>query len=1130
MTASEAAGPATDGTILIVRLFGPMQVLVLGRPITRLRSRKSLWLLALLALRGGRPVEREWLAETLWPDADMEQALAGLRTVLSELRQALGGANGQIQIPSRHTIKLELGGVEIDVLAFDAAISAKTLPSLERAAALYRGPLLEGCTEEWAGQERAVREQDCLRAFLTLADTALKSGDHETASGYYRRAVSLDPWQDAAQRGLMEALARSGNTNAALHVYREFVLLLREDPRALPDAETSALYARLRSEARQRSAAMTDVPRETAKKAAHSITPTPAGITGYLPHPVTDLVGRQEERSAVMARLRRSRLITLTGPGGIGKTRLAVAVAADAADDVETFADGVWLVALEALSEEEQVERQIASVFGWKEAPRQTPRESLTSHMRFKKLLLILDNCEHLLEASADAAKHLLRECAGVRVLATSREALGITGETVWTVPNLAVPDTEPLPTESAALLQTLMRCESVQLFVERAQSIHKTFLMTRENARDVALLCSRLEGIPLALELAAARIGVLTPTQILSQLNTRLLDALASHARDVAPRHRTLRATLIWSFNLLPPPVQAFLEELSVFHGSWTLEAAQTVCPEADVIEMLTVLWDASLITAVEDAAGLRYSMLETVRQFGAERLGSNRRAALVQARHRDYFLAIAEEAEPLMHGADQSKQSARLEAEQENLRAALTWCGQEKEGAEAGLRMAGALWEFWELRGDYSEGRAYLTAALGRPEAGARTNARATALNRAGVLASCQGDTGAVQALHTESLSIFRELGNRQGIAWSLYDLGNAAGGRGDYQAAQTYYEESLATFRELGYKRGIGASVHQLGNLASNHGDREAARLLYQEGLSIFRELGNRQGVAWSLNNLGSLARAQGNSEAARTLYEESLAAFCEIGHKRGIGWALHQLGGLVLELGDYETARTLFQESLAISRNLSDNQSIAWLLNDLGSLFREQGDYETARTLHEESLTISQALADTQSIAWSLHHMGNTAAGQGDHSTAETCYAESLAIFREMGHKIGIAWTLYYRGRMEFDQGHFQSAVKRYTESIRLLGEAGNKCGVAAGLRGLAAATAPSAARAAVRLWGAADSLRESVGVSLTPLEQAFYDREMAKMRIELNEDAFAADWAEGRSLSWQQATEYALEEA
>ena len=339
----------------------------------------------------------------------------------------------------------EPGGADADILAFDAAILSKKPAALKQAVALYRGPLLEDCAEEWVAQERNAREQDCLQALQTLADAALAAGDHPAAIAYYRRAVSLDPWQEAARRGWMEALAKSGDRNAALQVYREFTDLLRSDPTALPDEATSALYARLRAEARQQSRAQTAV---TAKEAVVPIVNegvAPA-VSGYLPYPLTDLIGREEERGEVAAKLRGSRLVTLTGAGGIGKTRLAIEVAGESVQDGAAYPDGVWLVALETLSEGRLVVAQIASVLGLREEPGRSLLESLAEHLRAKRLLLVLDNCEHLLEACAHVAGQLLRECARVRILATSREALGIMGETVWQVPSLAAPDPKHLP------------------------------------------------------------------------------------------------------------------------------------------------------------------------------------------------------------------------------------------------------------------------------------------------------------------------------------------------------------------------------------------------------------------------------------------------------------------------------------------------------------------------------------------------------------------------------------------------------------------------------------------------------------------------------------------------------------
>jgi len=1030
---------------LTLTLFGPMRVLVGGQPLPRLRSRKALWLLALLALRHDRLVERAWLAGTLWPDVDQDRAGANLRVVLSELRKALGGEGGRLQSPARHTLRLDLAGADVDVLAFDTAVAGQTLPALERAAALYAGPLLEGCTEEWAPQERRVREEDCLRALETLAEAALTAGDGETAIRHHRRAVTIDPWREAAQRGLMEALSQGGDGNAALDVYQAFVRLLRkDDPRATPDEQTIALYARLRAGARRAAA--------PAPAAEHPALPT---VTGFLPHPLTDLIGREDERAEVVERLRRSRLVTLTGPGGIGKTRLALAVAAEAAPGL---ADGAWLVALESLTEGRQVERQIASALGLKEAPGQLLRDGLTAHLRAKRLLLVLDNCEHLLDASARIGGHLLRECPGVRILATSREALGITGETAWAVPALAVPDPAHLPPGQATLVRVLAGYEGVQLFVERAQAAQKGFTLTAGGAAAVAQVCARLQGIPLAIELAAARIRSLTVEQIAARMDDHL-GLLTGGSRTAQSRQQTLRATVDWSYDLLSGPERRLLGRLSVFAGGWTLAAAEGACAgdgngggagiePGQVLALLTSLVDKSLVVFAEREAGGRYRFLEMVRQYASEGLNAGGESGRVRAKHRDYFLALAEEGEPELKGAGQEGWLRRLEAEHDNLRAALAWCGAEEGGAAMGLRMAVALWQFWELHGYYNEGRAFLSEALGREQAGGRVIGRARALYAAGVLAFYQGDYPAARALYAEGLTIFRELGSKPGIASSLKDLGRVAGAQGDYPAAGALYEESLAISRELGDRQGSGWVLNDLGNLAGARGDYQAARALHEESLAISRELRDTEGIAWSLHHLGAVAGAQGDDGAARALHEESLASFRELGNKQGTAWALNYLGKVVGAQGDAGAAQSLYAEGLALFRELGNKQGVAWVLNDLGNLAETQGRHPAARALHEEGL--------------------------------------------------------------------------------RLQMEMGDKRGAAAGLRGLAALTPPASEKAA-RLWGAAESLRESIGARLFQSEQEKYDQQIARTRAALGEDAFSAAWEEGRALTMEQAAACALEE-
>jgi predicted ATPase/DNA-binding SARP family transcriptional activator len=917
MTTSEAAPAA-----LTITLFGPMQVLVEGHPLPRLRSRKALSLLALLTLRHGRSVEREWLAGMLWPDSDQDQAAASLRPVLSELRRALGSEAARLQSPSRHSLRLELAEADVDVVAFDAAIITKQPSALARAVGLYRGPLLEDSVEEWVGQERTAREQDCLKALETLAEAALATGDIAAAIGCSRRAVALAPWRDAARRSLMEALARGGDANAALQVYREFVQVLRSDPKAAPDAQTSALYTRLRAEARQQTVsalAMVGV-------AAHagSETAIPA-VTGSLPHPLTGLIGREDERLEVAAKLRRSRLVTLTGPGGIGKTRLALTVAAEV---VREFPDGVWLVPLETLSDGRLVALQIAGVLGVREDPGRPLVESLTGHLRAKRLLLVLDNCEHVLQASAEIVGHLQRECAWVRVLATSREALGVMGEMVWAVPSLAVPDPEHLPAGRTTLLRVLEGYEGVRLFIERAQSVQKDFTLTADNAPAVVQVCACLGGLPLAIELAAARVRAMTVAQLASRLDD-YLGLLTGGSRTASPRHRTLRTTLDWSYALLSMQEQILLRRLSVFAGGWDLGAAEQVCAgegieSGRVLDLLTSLVDKSLVGFDGEADG-RYRLLEMVRQYASERLGNSAETERVRGRHREWFLALAEEAEPHLRGMNQGIWLRRLQRDEDNFRTALAWLGRDTSGAqpsadgETALRLVGALGRFWYVQGRFSEGLASLEPLRAQPQFAGKAE-RAKVLNGIGLLRHGLGSHAEARNAFEDCLKIRRELGDRRGTAESLIGLGAIDHHQGDYAAARKQYDESLNLSKESGDRFGAALALTNLSIVSEMQGDYASARSMSQEGLGIFRELKADRNVAWTLRSLGGQARAQGNAVSARAYFEESMDIFQKLGDRVNVAHLLNNLGNLAYDQGDFTSADEAYQEGLAVFREI------------------------------------------------------------------------------------------------------------------------------------------------------------------------------------------------------------------
>ncbi|MGH2389011.1 MAG: ATP-binding protein, partial [Chloroflexota bacterium] len=488
-----------------------------------------------------------------------------------------------------------------------------------------------------------------------------------------------------------------------------------------------------------------------------------------LPRALSSLVGREAERREVPALLGEARLVTLTGSGGVGKTRLALAVAGELVDH---YPDGVWLVELAAQAEPVLVPGAVAAALDVREEPGRLLTATLQDSLRDRRLLLVLDNCEHLVAACADLAAALLRACPGLRILATSREGLQVSGECLWRVPSLTVPDPgHPLPPELTGSY------EAVRLFVARARERRSDFTLNSQNARAVAEICARLDGIPLAIELAAARVGSLAVEGVAARLDDRFR-LLTGGPRTALPRQRTLRAALVWSYDLLSEQEQVLLDSLSVFVGGWTLQAAEAVCgvggaegerlggsadlPDVgtwEVLDLLDRLVNKSLVQAEERAGGeVRYALLETVRQYGQERLSAAGDAEATRRRHLAYFLALAEEAAPRLTDPEQGVWLGRLEADHDNLRAALGWA-RDSGVAEPALRLAAALWRFWATRGYLSEGRGWLEAVLADSEQRWPT-ARAMALNGSGILAHHQGEYGRAETLHEESLALRRAL----------------------------------------------------------------------------------------------------------------------------------------------------------------------------------------------------------------------------------------------------------------------------------------------------------------------------------------------------------------------------------
>jgi predicted ATPase/DNA-binding CsgD family transcriptional regulator len=628
-----------------------------------------------------------------------------------------------------------------------------------------------------------------------------------------------------------------------------------------------------------------------------------------LPAQLTSFVGRERALAELGRSLSGTRLLTLTGAPGVGKTRLALQLASEA---LETYPDGVWLIELAPLADPELVPQAVAAVFGVREQPGRAIVDTLAEALREQQLLVLLDNCEHVVEACAVLADRLLRACRRVEIVATSREALGIAGETSWQVPSLDMP-AEAAPS-AGERLAALGEAGAVRLFVERARAAVPAFTLSDRNARAVVQVCRRLDGVPLALELAAARIRVLTAEQLAARLDEAIavqghmrtddrFRLLTAGRRAALPRQQTLRAAVEWSYQLLSEPERVLLRRLAVFAGGWTLEAAEEVCgghgvASEDVLELLAELVNKSLVLAEESSAGgaARYRMLEMIRQYAWERLREAGDGAATARRHLEWVRVLAEEAEPHLRGRDDDAWLGRLGQEIDNLRAALTWSQREQVGAESGLRIVGAAWQFWYLRGRISEGRRWSDGALmagdGPPAV------RAPALLAACSFAHVQGDDERAEAAAEEGLAAYRQLGDTRGIGIACFALGRIAQRRGDRERSRTLTEESLEMCLAAGEQRYAAMSFGGLGMLAHEQGDYERAAAYYQAGLARYRELEDRYGIGWSLHYQGLAACAQGELTRARSLLEAGLRLRHEIGDLEGVAGSLEGLAAVAV----------------------------------------------------------------------------------------------------------------------------------------------------------------------------------------------------------------------------------------
>lgn len=725
-----------------------------------------------------------------------------------------------------------------------------------------------------------------------------------------------------------------------------------------------------------------------------------------LPGQLSSFVGRGEDVARARAALSANACVTLLGTGGIGKTRLAIQVGREVLD---AFPGGVWFADLSQLFDATLVPQTIANVFDVHEQPGTSVLSLLVERLKATRVLLILDNCEHLKTACATVAEELLRHCPDARLLATSREALGVTGEQMLDVGPLAAPVVDP---GDPASVRIAGKSDAVRLFLDRARAVRRNIELNDQTVGPIVALCRRLEGIPLALELAAARCGVMTPAQILSRIEKRL-DLLASRQEGVPDRHRTLRASIEWSYQLLAPPLQRVFAYLSVFRGGWTLEAAETIVESAlsafepanadstaesiDLIDALEQLRECSLVTAEERGDEMRFSMLETIREFASEQVFADNRA-LLRLLHARYTAQFTERAEPELAGPEQAAWLTRLADELENVRAAVDWSSRQPT-SDLALRIVAAMGRFWVVRGLISEGLSVLRSALARQIGSPEL--RAKALNWAGNLASVASEIEAAREYHEEALGLRRNIGDKPGIAISLHNLGGIAADLGEFERADKLLDECLSISTELGDNLRIGQTLVNRGRAATERGEYKAAFEHLERGVQILEQQGHTYGVIVGTLCLGDTSQCSGDLDRAESYFKRSLGLATEIGEKTANAFALCGLGSVAQYRGDYDLAESLCGRVLDLASEMGSEELIATVKEILGEVALIRGRIADAKRLLHESLSLRAKHGLKSGIAACLEDLATVAAEEKSPARAVRLLAVAATLRASIG---------------------------------------------------------------------------------------------------------------------------------
>lgn len=820
--------------------------------------------------------------------------------------------------------------------------------------------------------------------------------------------------------------------------------------------------------------------------------PQPLAGSRGPPAPTTSLIGRERELDAVRRLLfaSKARLVTLTGAGGTGKTRLALEIAREAPD---AFPDGMFFVSLAPLAASTLVLPAIAEALGIVEIAGQVLLERVKAQLGEKRALLVLDNFEHVLEA-APVVGDLLQSCPCLKILVTSRAVLHLSGE--HTFPVAPFPLLEATDLES---WESVTQNEAVRLFAERAQAVDPAFTLTTTTAPIVLEICRRLDGLPLAIELAAARSTMLSPRDILARLESSL-EFLAGGPRDVPARQRTMRATIDWSYGLLRGQEQTLFRWLAVFAGSWTLVAAEAICAvegELTVFELLSSLVDNSLVRwEGESAAEGRFTMLETIREYASQRLEAAGETDLLRRRHAAYFLSLAEEAEAALRGARQLEQLLRLEANHDNLREALRWCLTRSE-LELSYRFVGALWRFWFLRGHFHEWDRWwrLLASLPEPyESLPLLALRAKVLLGRAFLAHYETDQAEATVRGEECLDLYRRMPDDWGSAASLVIVGAAEEGHGGEAPAASRLETGVAQARDVGDPWLLAWALQLLGDVLGRiRGEHKRATALLEESLELARQTGDCWLTARALVGLVEVLTLQHDYRRAASLAEESIALYRTLGDKLGLAWSLDGLGTAAYFQGEYEAAMKFHAERLGVERRLGNLRGVWHALWSLEMVVLELGDADQVRALNEESLALARELGEDWRVIMSLRDRALSALLRNGGEQAVAVAREAAALAQGVSYGWVRASALRMLAWALFTQGDTERSGDLFRESLELELDTGNKGVLAESLEGVAAvaATRGEMDRAA-RLFAAASKLRRSINTPQRPCERLLCD--------------------------------------